>query len=1119
MASTCEDNSQPPIFPIARFCYCGSVRHYYPFGNVPAEDLLENCTRSSLQPSVLILGCGDLRSCFYTLWKNFDFSISNAPKKFNGVHFVMNDYSAAIIARNILFLYLCIYIPSAEEGRKKWLCAMWAIWYCNELYPCHIDLLDSTLKKLIHFSTTIEQWSLRDNPLHEHVRFTSPKYLCEVSDVWKMWVNKTVRVDSVKAMNEVRLRRVKEMTDPVSLGTLRSMQHTQIYGDSDEVARKKVSSSVSEIMSYLQSGKCYAEEVIGVDLPMRDETKINLTLYEREDGLYTCHYCLLPFESYYHTIQFSAESLKSKGLMVSPDFIVPSESFKSKPFLANSVQQFAMWSQSASRVLRNKDISVLFSFDCQDAIAFWQQQMQHNPNLVAGSSCEGAQMYDIISTSNLMDHLSPPNLVLACIPLLKPDGVLVTSSLLSRYYTDSGEELLNACFGFSCKHFPVLLGIRCINNEGIDSTNSVTIKPSLPDVSHLFHGASHVRIFLWTKVPDSQKLTFTQLPSSRGGSITESLVNLVTSSAYALLKYGALSQLYDTVCIETALAAIEKLTSLSDDSTSSYAYWEPLCTALKSTVTPFLHCLQTQMLLHNVHAHLALDEDDCPLCQKTPLNQTLGLFCTDLDLSSCGQITPIFISFVHQHISLDVNDLQTKAEESQDVHIFDSFEVTSSGSILQLKFFAPLFFVEKGYNISIAMVIKTESLNRVAVVFTTTMKSLLTTWIDYSFYKAGEPSKLKLDDANKRFGKVSSHVSNFCKSETKLSFTETALNALGSDKLRTERLSSCEVKFNCGSLNFHLCTCFPVDYGKLKVKISQSAGFMTVSCPRKPYRFEDEHPCFIVNPDHQLSIIPTKISAQMLSKQGQMQFTKKEEHQMKTRQQFHLPPITKLKLFLMEFFQNVSCGSVFFEIHATATYCIIVVNKTLFDYNHRTPAIDLAFSFVDESDKSDLMKSWKSIVRSRVKQVEFEAATFNELKKMFHYFARRTNGTVLSAVKSKYSTLCRRNVAHAFSRAVVYLLLCDPDVKLLSSKPPSSSGSIMTKCACCKNITTRLQKCRKCMSIQYCSQQCQQRHYDKHRKLCDYITKGDYKPRVLIPHVTFLVDFEKNFLLEENTGK
>ena len=75
----CEDDLLHPPFPLPRYCYFEGFRAYYPFGNTPAEDLLENCANIS-HASVLCLGCGDLRSLFYTLWKNFDQHLTAAPK-------------------------------------------------------------------------------------------------------------------------------------------------------------------------------------------------------------------------------------------------------------------------------------------------------------------------------------------------------------------------------------------------------------------------------------------------------------------------------------------------------------------------------------------------------------------------------------------------------------------------------------------------------------------------------------------------------------------------------------------------------------------------------------------------------------------------------------------------------------------------------------------------------------------------------------------------------------------------------------------------------------------------------------------------------------------------------
>ena len=171
-----ECSTIAPTFPLAQFCYFGFYRVYHPFGNIPAEDLLKNCA-DILQPSILVLGSGDLRSCFYTLRKNFDSSISTAPKKFDGVLFTLNDCSAAILARNIVFLHLCLQLPDDHAEKKNWLCAMWAIWYCHELYPRHLNILDASLKTLLIFSESTERWCREDNPLNRPVLLLLFAYL------------------------------------------------------------------------------------------------------------------------------------------------------------------------------------------------------------------------------------------------------------------------------------------------------------------------------------------------------------------------------------------------------------------------------------------------------------------------------------------------------------------------------------------------------------------------------------------------------------------------------------------------------------------------------------------------------------------------------------------------------------------------------------------------------------------------------------------------------------------------------------------------------------------------------------------------------------------------------
>ena len=1098
-----ECSTMAPTFPLARFCYFEFDRLYYPFGNIPAEDLLENCV-DTVQPSVLVLGCGDLRSCFYTLWKNFDSSISTAPRKFDGVFFTLNDYNAAILARNIVFLHLCLQLPDDRAEKKNWLCAIWAIWYCHKLYPHHLDILDASLKTLLTFSESTECWCRKDNPLHQLVRFTSSICLSEVADVWTMWLNKGVSIVSVRNMHESRNRLVSQSINDISeYCTNFSKIYTCVHGDEDDVLARKGAARAPEVRSYLEVGSCYAEHVVDLDLPKESKSKVNLTMYERQDGVYTCHYGLMPFQGYYNTIEFSPHFMKSNGVAIPYDVIVPSASFKSKPFLANSFQQFSMWIESSSRVLKDKEITISFTFDSQDAITFCQQQMQQNQKQFSHSLTEKEldkrtlYKYDIITTSNLMDHVSPSNLILACVPLLEDSGLLTTTSMCCKKCTNTGEELLNLCFGFNSQLFPVILGVRCISHEGSNCSNSVMINPSPPDMSHMLQGLPHVRTFAWVKVSNAQKLISSQLPCVEDGNITEALVNMVGSCTYALLNYGPGMSKSILSCngIETAMGILDQFICLSGKVTAGYSYWEPLCTALKRVATPFLHCLQTQLLLHDIHAHLTVSEENCPVCQKEPLASTLGFFGAQINKKDISGGTPFFVAFLHQHSSKDSTFLQNEALEGRDVHVFDCFDVISSTDILQLKFFAPLMFVQKAYRVTITMVRRTIQLNHLTTVVSAELKDIQTPWTQYAFCPIEKPSQ----PDSILFGTVTSHVCDGYKSETEMCLSKATLEVLSTVKLNTDRISSREIKLYCNSLSFQLSFSYPIDYDSLYIKLSKSKGFLTVSCRRQRYSLEEERPCFIVSPDHHLSIVPASLNMRVMLSQSCMQMTREESHLLETSHPTQLSPALIVKRFLHAFFE-CSMNNSFFTIPFPKKniHCLIVVNEILFDYQHKTPAIDLAFCFVDDYDRLDIINKWESVSRSsKVRSLPLIQAGLECLKKVLAYFSQRTNGTLLSVGStSKYAILQKFQLDHAFTRCVLYLLLCDPDVKLYPSGDvlglttpnflPITGGVC---CACCNKLTFTAKKCESCVQVNYCSKRCQSKHWKSHKSRCIQVAK------------------------------
>ena len=185
-----------PPFPVSQYVYYGDFRYYYGYGNTPAEDFLENVSNTK-EPAILVLGCGEIRSCFYTLWKNFRKGIES---RFDKVQFVLNDYCAAVLARDILFLLLCLQMPSDKEGKKRWVSAIWAIWFCHELFPDHERVLDFALSSLLQYSKSSETWASSDNPLCSVVYFTSPRTLHQVRQMWIMWHTRDIGVNSVKKM-------------------------------------------------------------------------------------------------------------------------------------------------------------------------------------------------------------------------------------------------------------------------------------------------------------------------------------------------------------------------------------------------------------------------------------------------------------------------------------------------------------------------------------------------------------------------------------------------------------------------------------------------------------------------------------------------------------------------------------------------------------------------------------------------------------------------------------------------------------------------------------------------------------------------------------------------------
>lgn len=1040
-----KESSVLKPFPLARYWYDGDFRFYYAFGNTPAEDFLENYIGVDV-PEVLLLGCGDIRSCFYTLWKNFDPITCRGPRKLQGVNFLLNDCSSPVLARNIVFLHLCLNLPPDTNDMKEWICAIWAIWYCHELLPKHQKTLNNSLEMLIEHSESHDKWKSESNPLNHLIKFTSSHVLTEISVVWKNWYEKKVDV-SVDQMHHSRQMLLKKhgVLDALELHAYSvSKFHTFIIGDnSADDNQSKV--RASEVSDYMRHGNCYAERVL--NLNVANSSFVNPTLYERSDNVYSLHYGSCPYNGYYHTAQFSPEALSSMGVeeRICKHLLVTNHYFKKLPFLANSIQQFSLWLQSASKVLHKEQTKISFTFNNDHAVSFCQKLEQNSSGIE----------YDLIYSSNLIDHLGPPNVVLPALPLLKPDGLLFTTTLIYKTFANSVNKYLEICFGFDCKYLPVILGIRCINVEGSQYACSVIVEPTPVEFGHMLQTGQQGRRLIWQKVLSPPNV-ISQLAES---DVLKALLNSVQTSAFNLLdSCGNSRAVLNNICTETAINVLKTFLSHVLQENDDFRFWGPLSSSLCSELSPFIHGLQTQLLLHNLHLHLTVTTETCPICTKTSIEEHVGSFRANISLPIV-YTTPHFLVLIHQLQSSDVQYLCGESKHGKNVHIIDCIDGHVGAKTLELNFFAPLEFVSQNYNVTIALSQRTESQNTIITALpTTSLRSMQINFVKNYFPNMQQTLKSHLEE-NDRFGKLNFHICKGDETRSEIILSDSAVSILKHNKLDTRNASSNEIILTCGKLKFSLIYKYPVSYNHVRITWSKTLNKVTVISPRKAHEFVEEMPVFIKSPDNQLSLLPQEINEDVIVCHTSLQKTREEKTFSDSCNRDHalMTPLMNLKESITILFQCKDTNYFQVNFPKDRNYGIILVNKHLFDYQHKAPALDLAFYFPDVANiTSEVVQAWK-IITKKTRTILVDDAEYDLLRKTLFYFSKRTNGNLHTAyVPNQYQILHKKKVQQYFTRATIFPLYCDPDLKgnhLLSQATAHGNITPPTgeRCSYCSN--------------------------------------------------------------------
>ena len=788
-------------------------------------------------------------------------------------------------------------------------------------------------------------------------------------------------------------------------------------------------------------------------------------MYGTPDGRFVMH-SLLPFRCFHHGFQFSPSQLRldCSDEKLLDELVVADEKFQQYPLLANSVQQFALWLTSASSVLSDIHVShgkrstcTTFTFHCSDAIAFCNELQS------PASKLRVEKEFDVIYTSNLLDPLYPPNVVLFAIPLLKPNSYLFTTTMKYKTLAHTTQEYLEKTFGVDNKMFPVLFGIRCINHEGNQYKDMVSIRSAPVEANAISPEFTpyYVKVLIWEKVPS---MVILNIPPD------SILWRALYSSVSTILSIPPDS--LNASSSQTVVKMLQMFLSHTSADDSDARFWDPLCSLLQNNrnIEHLMTVLQTHSMLSGLHLHITVTSQTCPVCNRVDLSKYFGQFCVSVKpLTQYGT--------VHLYARIHNSEKPTSSYST-----FDCLASRNDGNSLSLCFIAPFYLCESGYYASI---VSFEESQPLSILTTGPLLTFLESGITYSF----PTFNIQNRSPNTSLGSVYSHYGNGDTFESVIQFSDISYEAyLNSKKIHSEQLSLAQIKLSCGVHNLELAYPHPINFNALSLTISRSKRTIKIiaSCAR--HRYEDEMASvFLVNPDNILTLPQLKLNERVIGCLMNMQFSDNEHSIMRTGTFLSRPPLPDLKNCLIIMMQAKE--TVYFSyLDPSESLCVMVmiVNRK-FDYQLKAPAIDLIY-YVTTTEAT--IRKFAKFSSYCADVYEVSCNTIELMDKTFQYFSRRT----ICLFQAESLLALQRKVDSGFKRAVVYPLFGDNDDMVTNQCKPRNqimSDPKMIESQCCSycgKLSVNLEQCYHCQIVQFCDK-CEKYYHKDHMTLCEKKSK------------------------------
>ncbi|KAL9050270.1 MAG: hypothetical protein Q9162_006741 [Coniocarpon cinnabarinum] len=357
-----------------------ALSFFYPIGNTPAVDFTQELTPET-DGRLLLLGCGDVRNVLYTVYANSR-------------------------ARNVLVLSLLV-----ESDANHDPVSLWNIYYHFWIRKDDFNILKRQARYLMKLSSSLVDWE--NGPYFEFLTFHDERTLAEIRRVWKSYCEDTTHHHEkiLKSRIEQAKNASKRLVgEGIALTGLRSAAPlaTKAFQDVPEANKH-----------YWQYGTLPVFP--GIE---RASDTPNPTFASTLTATSILHYGIDPLLGYHLSAAYlDLEPKPPASKAVDADTNL-------KRISRAAFEQFAAWTAA----YRSSRARVTIEVVVGDALQSCSTLCMLDANDDARETLQKRRDFNVIDSSNLIDHLGSVNLLMYTAPLLskEPQSSLYTDTLVRR---------------------------------------------------------------------------------------------------------------------------------------------------------------------------------------------------------------------------------------------------------------------------------------------------------------------------------------------------------------------------------------------------------------------------------------------------------------------------------------------------------------------------------------------------------------------------------------------------------------------------------------------------------------------------------------------------------------